>query len=80
MAEPRKAPGGAALPALEAAADEAIKACGGNARDAVIALLVLSDAMERELELTRVAVSSGFSRGWHRRRSPAEALDVEAKG
>lgn len=56
-------------PDLEAAADEAIALCGGNARAAVVALIVLNDAMERELALTRVAVSSGFSRGWHKRRS-----------
>ena len=40
----------------------------------VIALLIMNDAMERELELTRVAVSSGFSRQWHHRK-PAGGND-----
>ena len=74
MAEPSPAPGGEALPAWEVAADQAIEACGGDARAAVIALLIMNDAMERELELTRVAVSSGFSRGWHHRK-PAGGKD-----
>lgn len=56
-------------PDWEVAADEAIALCGGDARAAVMALIVLNDAMERELALTRVAVSNGFSRGWHKRRS-----------
>ena len=41
-------------------ADQAIKACGGDARAAVIALLILNDAIEHELELTRIAVSSAL--------------------
>jgi hypothetical protein len=69
MAEPAKATGGEALRAWEAAADQAIEACGDDARAAVIALLVMNDALERELDLTRIAVSSGFSRGWHQRKS-----------
>jgi hypothetical protein len=69
MAEPLPAPEGEALPAWEVAADQAIKACGCDARAAVIALLIMNDALERELDLTRVAVSAGFSRGWHHRRA-----------
>ena len=56
------------------AADQAIEACGGDARATVIALLIMNNAMERELELTRVAVSSGFSRQWHHRK-PASRND-----
>jgi hypothetical protein len=68
MPEPAKEPGSEALSDLEAAADEAIVTCGGDARAAVIALIVANGFLERELEMTRVAVSSGFSRQWHHRR------------
>jgi stage V sporulation protein SpoVS len=48
---------------LEAAADQAIAACGGNARDAVKALIVANDYLESEVcELTQ-AVSHAFVRG-----------------
>ncbi len=69
MTAPQPATDGEAMSDLEKAADQAIEACGGDARAAVIGLLVANDFLERELELTRVAVSSGFSRGWHRRKS-----------
>jgi hypothetical protein len=69
MTEPKPATDGEAVSDLEKAADQAIEACDGDARAAVIGLLVANDFLERELELTRVAVSSGFSRGWHRRKS-----------
>ena len=68
MPESAKTPDGEALPNLEAAADEAIATCEGDARAAVIALLVANNFLERELELNRVAVSSGFSRQWHQKR------------
>jgi hypothetical protein len=42
---------------LEAAADEAIAACGGNAREAVKALIVANGFLESE-------VSSGYVRGY----------------
>jgi hypothetical protein len=45
---------------LDAAADEAIAACGGDAREAVKALLVANDFLKTELE-TRV--SRGYMRG-----------------
>jgi len=41
---------------LEAATDQAIAACGGNARDAVKALIVANEFLESE-------VSSGYVRG-----------------
>jgi stage V sporulation protein SpoVS len=48
---------------LEAAADQAIAACGGNARDAVKALIVANEYLESEVcELTQ-AVSHAFVRG-----------------
>ena len=37
-------------PQLEAAADQAIAACGGDAREAVKALLVANEFLEREIE------------------------------
>jgi hypothetical protein len=42
---------------LEAATDQAIAACGGNARDAVKALIVANEFLESE-------VSSGYVRGY----------------
>lgn len=36
--------------ALEAAADQAIAACGGDAREAVKALLIANEFLEREME------------------------------
>ena len=46
--------------ALEAAADQAIAACGGDAREAVKALLVANEFLEREME---ASVSHGYRRG-----------------
>jgi Cdc6-like AAA superfamily ATPase len=46
--------------ALEAAADQAIAACGGDAREAVKALLIANEFLERELE---TQVSRGYMRG-----------------
>ncbi|MGY0573569.1 hypothetical protein ACTGJ9_022860 [Bradyrhizobium sp. RDM12] len=46
--------------ALEAAADQAIAACGGDAREAVKALLIANEFLEREME---ERVSRGYVRG-----------------
>jgi hypothetical protein len=48
---------------LEAAADEAIAACGGDAREAVKALVVANHFLETELEKLRASVSMGYARG-----------------
>jgi hypothetical protein len=48
---------------LEIATDEAIAACGGNARNAVKALIVANEFLEEEVERLRAAVSNGFARG-----------------
>ena len=48
---------------LEAAADHAIAVCGGDARDAIKALIVANDFLETELEKLRAAVSAGYARG-----------------
>jgi hypothetical protein len=45
---------------LDAAADQAIAACGGDAREAVKALLIANEFLEREME---AQVSHGFRRG-----------------
>jgi hypothetical protein len=54
---------------LEAATDEAIALCGGDARAAVKALLIANAYLEDELAMAVPAVSYGFSRGWHAKRS-----------
>jgi hypothetical protein len=48
---------------LEAATDEAIAACGGNARDAVKALIVANEFMEAQVAELQAAVSNGYARG-----------------
>lgn len=45
---------------LDAAADQAIAACDGNAREAVKALLIANEFLEREME---ERVSHGYIRG-----------------
>jgi hypothetical protein len=48
---------------LEAAADQAIAACDGDAREAVKALIVANAFLETDLEKLRAAVSTGYARG-----------------
>lgn len=48
---------------LEAAADQAIAACGGNARDAVKALILANDFLEAEVCELMQAVSHAYARG-----------------
>ena len=48
---------------LDAAADQAISACGGDARQAVKALIVANDFLETQLEGLRKQVSTGYARG-----------------
>ena len=48
---------------LEAAADRAIAACNGDAREAIKALIVANQFFEGELERLRAAVSAGYARG-----------------
>ncbi|MFU0608730.1 hypothetical protein, partial [Klebsiella pneumoniae] len=45
---------------LDAAADQAIAACGGDAREAVKALLIANEFLENELA---TQVSHGYTRG-----------------
>ncbi|WP_371748277.1 hypothetical protein [Bradyrhizobium sp. CCBAU 53338] len=48
---------------LELAADQAIAACGGDAREAVKALIVANGFLETQVDELRSAVSSGYARG-----------------
>ena len=48
---------------LEAAADQAIATCGGDAREAVKALIVANHFLETELDKLRAAASTGYARG-----------------
>ena len=59
------APESTGLPAgdLDTAADQAIAACGGDAREAVKALIVANDSLGAQVEELRAAVSMGYSRG-----------------
>jgi regulator of replication initiation timing len=47
---------------LEAAANQAIAACGGDARETVKALIVANHFLETELEKLRASVSAGYAR------------------
>jgi hypothetical protein len=47
----------------EAAADQAIAACGGDAREAVKALIVANHFLETDLEKLKAAASTGYARG-----------------
>ena len=48
---------------LEAATDEAIAACGGNPRNAVKALIVANEFLEKEVGDLMKAVSHAYVRG-----------------
>jgi hypothetical protein len=48
---------------LEAATDEAIAACGGDARDAVKALIVANEFLESEVSNLMKAVSHAYVQG-----------------
>jgi hypothetical protein len=48
---------------LKAAADRAIAACSGDAREAVKALIVANHFLETDLEKLQAAVSTGYAQG-----------------
>ena len=48
---------------LELATDQAVAACGGNARDAVKALIVANEFLESEVCELMQAVSHAYARG-----------------
>ena len=50
---------------LEAATDQAIAACEGDARDAVKALIVAHEFLEAQVAELQADVSKGYARGYH---------------
>jgi hypothetical protein len=48
---------------LDAAADQAITACGGDAKEAVKALLVANDFLQAQLDELMAKISTGYARG-----------------
>jgi hypothetical protein len=48
---------------FEAATDQAIAACGGNARQVVTALIVANEFLESQMRELQAAVSNGYARG-----------------
>ena len=58
------------------AADQAIAACGGDAREAVKALIVANHFLETDLEKLKAAASTGYARG---RLIEAKALPRDRK-
>ena len=48
---------------LEAAADQAIAACGGDARETVKALIVANEFLETQVKQLQASVSNGYARG-----------------
>jgi hypothetical protein len=48
---------------LEAAIDQAIATCGGDARAAVKALIVANEFLEGQVAVLQTAVSNGYARG-----------------
>lgn len=69
MGKRQNAPNGEAMSELEMAAQQAIAAAGGDAVVALLNVLARNAELERELALSRAAISNGFSRGWHKARS-----------
>ncbi|RWB25510.1 MAG: hypothetical protein E5W94_33180 [Mesorhizobium sp.] len=68
MQQRQTAPAGEAMSELELVAQQAIAAAGGDALVALLNVLIINAELERELALSRAAVSNGFSRGWHKAR------------
>jgi hypothetical protein len=62
LANPQSAPDNEA-DQLEAAADQAIAACGGDMRSAIRALILANEFLEHEVKELMIAVSAGYSRG-----------------
>ena len=48
---------------LETATDQAIAACGGDARAAVKSLIVANEFLEAQVRELQAAVSNGYARG-----------------
>ena len=65
---------------LDVAADQAIAACGGDARDAVKALIVANEFLESQMEELRADLSSGYARGYYHGRFKTTPADKALKG
>ena len=65
---PATALDGEAVPDETITVDELIESFAGDLRAVIDALVVANAFLEEELRLARVAVSTGYSRGWHVRR------------
>jgi hypothetical protein len=63
---------------LEADADQAIAACGGDAREVVKALIVANHFQETEIEKLRAAASTGYARGLLLEPAPRDQKDCRA--
>jgi hypothetical protein len=61
-AETAFTPGQASRPALEASVDAAIRACGGDPRAAVRALIIVLRLLEDEMARIEPLVSRGYAR------------------
>ncbi len=69
MGKRQNAPAGEAMPELELAARQALAAANGDSVVALLNALARCARLERDLALSRAAVSNGYSRGWHKARS-----------
>ena len=63
MSQPLPNPEQSDADQLEAAADQAIAVCSGDAHEAIKALIVANHFLETELEKLRAAISTGYARG-----------------
>ncbi|PTE12137.1 hypothetical protein C9427_02120 [Mesorhizobium helmanticense] len=68
MGRRQNVPAGEAMAELELVAQQAIAAANGDAVAALLYVLTRNAELERELALSRAAISNGFSRGWHKAR------------
>ncbi|CAM5306892.1 hypothetical protein MAUB1S_05347 [Mycolicibacterium aubagnense] len=73
MTEPARLPDDDVRLEIDKAADALIAASDGDPRAAVVALLIANKLQEHELHLTRLAVSSGYSRQRHLKQAIEEA-------
>jgi len=62
------APDGEPLPESDLNPEIVLAAFDGDARAAIAGLIHDIEVLRRELALTRLAVSNGYSRGWHSRK------------
>jgi len=66
MGKRHNAPISEAMSEVELAGQRVIAAAGDDVVVALLRVLARNAELERELALSRAAVSNGFSRGWHK--------------